>query len=175
MTAPTPEAWLRGPVPGISPALQPVAHSFLMTGEQIDEALVDLPPADLWTRPGGVASVGFHLIHLAGSTDRLLAYARGASLSEVQRAALRYERALSDPKPGLPALRAGWEATADTVMAQLAATPDGDLDDFRPVGRAGLPSTVRGLLFHAAEHAQRHAGQLVTTVKFLAHVAASGT
>ena len=35
------------------------------------------------------------------------------------------------------------------------------------VGRAGLPSTVRGLLFHAAEHAQRHAGQIVTTAKIV--------
>jgi hypothetical protein len=35
--------------------------------------------------------------------------------------------------------------------------------DFRGVGRAQLPSTVLGLLFHAAEHTQRHAGQVATT------------
>jgi hypothetical protein len=28
-----------------------------------------------------------------------------------------------------------------------------------------LPSNVLGLLFHAAEHTQRHVGQVVTTAK----------
>jgi uncharacterized damage-inducible protein DinB len=37
----------------------------------------------------------------------------------------------------------------------------------RPVGRARIPSTVLGLLFHAAEHAQRHTGQLLVTVRVL--------
>jgi len=35
------------------------------------------------------------------------------------------------------------------------------------VGRARIPSTVLGLLFHAAEHIQRHNGQLLVTVKVL--------
>lgn len=38
------------------------------------------------------------------------------------------------------------------------------LTDFRGVGRAGLPSTVIGLLFHAAKHTMRHVGQLMVTV-----------
>jgi hypothetical protein len=35
------------------------------------------------------------------------------------------------------------------------------------VGRARLPSTVFGLLFHVAEHTQRHAGQAITTAKIV--------
>jgi hypothetical protein len=35
------------------------------------------------------------------------------------------------------------------------------------VGRGRLPSTVIGLLFHAAEHTQRHAGQVVTTARIV--------
>ena len=35
--------------------------------------------------------------------------------------------------------------------------------DERKVGRAGLPATVLGLLFHAAEHTTRHVGQAITT------------
>jgi hypothetical protein len=35
----------------------------------------------------------------------------------------------------------------------------------RAVGRARLPSTVLGLIFHAAEHTTRHVGQLITTLK----------
>jgi uncharacterized damage-inducible protein DinB len=37
----------------------------------------------------------------------------------------------------------------------------------RAVGRAHLPSNVLGLLFHAAEHAQRHTGQVITTSKII--------
>ena len=33
------------------------------------------------------------------------------------------------------------------------------------MGRARLPATVLGLIFHAAEHTTRHAGQLITTLK----------
>jgi uncharacterized damage-inducible protein DinB len=33
-----------------------------------------------------------------------------------------------------------------------------------------LPSTVRGLMFHAAEHSQRHAGQIVTTARIIRSV-----
>jgi hypothetical protein len=32
----------------------------------------------------------------------------------------------------------------------------------RDVGRKRLPSTTLGLIFHAAEHSARHAGQIVT-------------
>ena len=35
------------------------------------------------------------------------------------------------------------------------------------VGRAQLPSTVLGLFVHAAEHTQRHVGQLLVTVRVL--------
>ena len=40
-----------------------------------------------------------------------------------------------------------------------------EIYEARAVGRKQLPSTVIGLLFHAAEHAQRHAAQIATTVK----------
>jgi uncharacterized damage-inducible protein DinB len=39
--------------------------------------------------------------------------------------------------------------------------------EFRGVGKAQRPSDVIGLLSHAAQHAQRHAGQVVTTVRIL--------
>jgi uncharacterized damage-inducible protein DinB len=35
----------------------------------------------------------------------------------------------------------------------------------RAVGRARIPATVRGILFHAAEHTTRHVGQVSTTLK----------
>ena len=80
-------------------------------------------------------------------------------------AVLAAEATPGDPPAGAPALLAGWRAAVDRALAQLAATPEASLADPRAVGRAQLPSTVLGLLFHAAEHASRHTGQVVTLAK----------
>ena len=53
------------------------------------------------------------------------------------------------------------------ALKQLRETKEESLTDYRGVGRKKLPSTVIGLLFHAAEHTMRHTGQLLVTVKFL--------
>ena len=126
-----------------------------------------LSDAQLWARPGGAASAGFHVKHLAGSLDRLLTYARGETLNARQRAELQAED-IPNPGESAAALFSSAVAAIDAAIAQVRATPIETLGEERPVGRAALPSTVRGLLFHAAEHAQRHAGQLATTVKVVA-------
>ncbi|HEU4697649.1 MAG TPA: DinB family protein [Gemmatimonadales bacterium] len=167
MTSPLPEPWLRGPLPGIPAGLQPVAHALVASREDVAQALDGLTTAQLWQRPGGAAAIGWHVLHLAGSTDRLCTYARGEALTETQRAALARERELPAPPPALEELRAEWERVVERALAQLAGTPESALDDPRPVGRAQLPSTVRGLLFHAAEHSRRHVGQIVTTAKII--------
>jgi hypothetical protein len=82
-----PEAWLRGPVAGIDPALMPAAHALLQAREDIEHLAAELTDARLWQRPNGAASAGFHLQHLAGSLDRLFTYARGLPLDEHQREA----------------------------------------------------------------------------------------
>jgi uncharacterized damage-inducible protein DinB len=161
-----PEAWQRGAVPGIPDQLQPVAHALMGAAEDADAA-GGLTAAQLWLSPGGAASVGFHLMHLAGSTDRLFTYARGEGLSSQQKDALAAERALSEPRPSADALLRAWQETVARALDQLARTPDADLGAPRGVGRMALPSNVRGLLFHAAEHATRHTGQIITTAKIL--------
>jgi uncharacterized damage-inducible protein DinB len=52
-------------------------------------------------------------------------------------------------------------------LQQLRDTDETTLTDYRPIGRKKLPSTVMGLLFHAAEHTMRHVGQLLVTVKII--------
>jgi ketosteroid isomerase-like protein len=160
MNAPLPEAWLRGPVTGVPAMLQPAAHALLQGQEELHRAAGTLPPAALWLRPGGVAAVGFHVRHAAGVIDRLLTYARGAALSDAQRAALAGEQSPGDDAATL--LAALDLAVARAIDAYRATDPS-TLGDARAVGRAGLPSTVMGLLFHIAEHVQRHAGQAGTT------------
>lgn len=166
-----PEPWLRGPLPGIPALLQPAAHAFVMAREDVAAALCGLSAAQVWWAPAGITPLGFHVAHLSGSTDRLLTYARGADLDEPQKAALGRERLVAVDRPPLETLLAEWQATVDRALAQLAATPEASLTEARTVGRARLPSTVLGLLFHAAEHASRHTGQVVTTARLVRGIA----
>ncbi len=159
-----PEVWLRGPLPDYMDELQPVAHSLLQVREEVGRVEA-LPPATLWARPGGAASIGFHLKHLAGSLDRLLTYAAGRPLNAAQRDALAKEE--SDTGESASTLVRQVHAAIDRALAHVRTTPLCTLDEVREVGRNRLPSTVLGLLFHAAEHAQRHSAQIITTAKIL--------
>jgi len=160
------EAWLRGPIERVPPLLQPVAHSLVQCREEIEAYLSTLTPDQIWRSPNGAASVGYHVRHAAGSLDRLFTYARGAMLSDGQRQVLEQE---SQPDPDLTAddLLGAFDAAVERALDQLRETSDGSLTHARAVGRQRLPSSVIGLLFHAAEHAQRHCGQIATTVKLL--------
>ncbi len=159
----TPEAWLRGPVEDVIPELQPVAHSLVQAREDLNRIVPMVSEAELWVAPGGAASPGFHLRHLAGSTDRLLTYARGEELSQEQKRHLATEK---EPQPGLPAelLLEEVQEVFDRALAHLRVVSAHELDDERLVGRAELPSNVRGLLYHMGEHVTRHVGQLITTL-----------
>jgi len=154
------EAWLTGPIDGVDPLLLPAAHAFLQVQRELPALVSGLTMDELWARPGESASIGFHAMHIAGATDRLLTYARGTPLSDVQRSALTAETT----RGGLAAAALVAEANAaiDAALAQIRATPRGTLSDAREVGRKRLPSTVLGLIAHAAEHATRHAGQIAT-------------
>lgn len=160
-----PEVWLRGALPDVPPLLQPVAHSLLQCREEVRSALRGLTPAQLWARPAGAASAGYHVRHAAGSLDRLFTYARGEQLTAAQREALAGEGTVDLDEGAAARLADAFAAAIDRALAQVRATPEQALLEPRGVGRAQLPSTVIGLLFHAAEHTQRHCGQLVTTVK----------
>ena len=164
MTAPA-EAWLRGPVPGIQPLLQPAAHTLLQVGEDVLPIVQHLTPAQLWARPGGVASIGFHLAHLPGSLERLLTYSRGESLNPDQFARLSAVRTVHDDRPELSRLLTTFQAGLDAAIDYLRTVPDDVLLTPREVGRKRLPSTTLGLIFHAAEHSARHAGQIVTLTR----------
>lgn len=168
MTPPNlPEVWLRGPLPQVPPLLQPVAYALLQAREEIAEYMTHFPAAKLAERPLGLASVGFHLRHLAGVLDRTFTYARGEPLSESQLAYLAAE--IQPPThPGAVAeLVQAFHKQVDKALAQLKATPEATLTEWRGVGRAQLPSTVIGLLVHAAEHTTRHIGQLLVTSKLV--------
>jgi uncharacterized damage-inducible protein DinB len=159
------EVWLRGPVQGVPEPLQPVAHALLQALEEVHALATDLPDELLWTRPGGVAPAGFHLRHMSGVIDRLFTYARGEQLDEHQRMVLRREAEPPDAPVTASELVAALQLQVDGAIEVLRRMDEATLAEPRAVGRKALPSTVRGLLFHAAEHVQRHLGQLVVTVR----------
>jgi uncharacterized damage-inducible protein DinB len=159
------EVWLRGPVPGIPPLLQPVAHALLQAREEIAELLTDFPKEKLWDKPVGMASVGFHLQHLSGVLDRIFTYARGEKLTEEQLQYLNGEGKEVENTASVAEMIERFDLQVDDALDQLWQTDETTLTEPRGVGRANLPSTVGGLLFHAAEHTMRHVGQLLVTVR----------
>jgi uncharacterized damage-inducible protein DinB len=161
-----PEVWLRGPLPDVPALLQPVAHALLQAREEVEALMAGFPETLLWERPGGVASVGFHLQHLTGVLDRLFTYARAQSLNEQQ---IRYLEAEGQPAEDIriAGLIDAFHRQVDRAIDQLRQTDERTLTGYRSVGRAQLPSTLLGLLVHAAEHIQRHVGQLLVTVRVL--------
>jgi hypothetical protein len=179
------EYWLRGPVVGIPALLQPVAHALLQSRDEVNALMEGFPEERLWDRPGGVAPPGFHLQHLAGVLDRLLTYAKGDVLSPRQLGELAAEGGSLGVGGGedsggmagggeLAGLLERYNRQIDNALLQLAATPELSLTEPRGVGRARVPSTIGGLLFHAAEHSMRHTGQLLVTVRILQSVPPSG-
>ena len=162
-----PEAWLRVPLKGVAPMLMSAAHALVQASEDLTHAASGLTAEALWLKPGGAASVGFHLRHVAGSIDRLLTYARGERLSEPQRQAMALEQEPGDPPADAATLvREACAAIEGALMAIRAVTTE-SLFDPRGIGRAALPTNVFGLLCHIAEHTQRHTGQVITTAKII--------
>lgn len=162
-----PEVWLRGPITGVDPILMPAAHALLQTFEDVERAAADLSSDELWRSVGGAASVGFHLRHLAGSTDRLFTLARGERLNESQRASHATEKKSDGPRPDAATLLTDLRRTIDNCIDRLRQTPAESLQIPRAFGRSAILPSTFGLLFHAAEHSQRHAGQVVTTAKIV--------
>jgi uncharacterized damage-inducible protein DinB len=160
------EAWLSGPLENVSPLLMPAAHALAQAIIDIEKASEHLSVEELWTKPNGAPSVGFHLRHIAGSVDRLLTYSRGENLSETQFSELKAETSID--RAGNAGQLAGKAAQKirEAIVA-IRETPEELLLEKREVGRKKLPTNVFGLLFHIAEHTQRHVGQVVTTASIV--------
>jgi uncharacterized damage-inducible protein DinB len=157
---------MRGPIEGVHPLLTPVLYSFQMAREDLEKYTADLPPARIWATPHGLTSVGFHLVHIAGSANRLITYLQGKELTAAQLDAMAAEKSPGEPSSEqlLAALN---DAFADAEAVIRALDPS-TLGDARTAGRKRLPTTVIGLLTHIAEHTQRHVGQAIMTAKLAA-------
>lgn len=161
------EVWLRGPVEGIPPLLQPLAHTLLQAREEVNAMMNGFPEIFLWVKPAGRACPAFHIQHLTGILDRLFTYARGEALSSTQMGYLSCEGNESATSMGMQQMIDVYNKQVDKALVQLSSTDEAILIEVRGVGRAQIPSTVIGLLTHACEHTMRHVGQLLVTTAVL--------
>ncbi len=157
-----PEPWLRGTLPEVPAVPRAVLHALELAKEDLERWCAPLGDAELNARPGGIASVAFHLRHIARSLDRLLTYAEGKQLSEAQIAEMKCEL---EPGAKREELFAELEAALRNSAARIRAFDVARFNEPRVVGKKELPTTLGGLLVHVADHTQRHVGQAVTTSK----------
>jgi hypothetical protein len=161
---PNVEPWLRGPLPGVHPLLAPTLHAFAQAREDIARWTEGLTDAEIWSRPHGVAPVGFQLRHIAGSVERLTRYLEGEQLTPQQLDELHHEMHPGAQRSELLQAVSGAFDESERVIRNLDVNM---LADPRGVGRKQLPTTVIGLVVHLAEHTQRHVGELIVTIKIL--------
>ncbi len=157
------EPWLRGPIPGVHPLVAPILFAFQQAREDLALHTVRLTREQLWIAPPGSGSVGFHLRHIGGSTDRLMTYLQGLELTSEQLVTLRSE---ADPQnTSREELLAEMDGAFRRAEAIVRALDPATLAEPRTVGRKRLPTTVIGLLTHIAEHTQRHIGLAIGSAR----------
>jgi hypothetical protein len=156
------EPWLRGPLADVHPLLAPTLHAYAQAREDLASWTDGLTDAEIWSRPQGLAPVGFHLRHIAGSVQRLTAYIRGQQLTPEQLDAIHHEM---DPGPGRSSLLDEANRALQDSEQVIRSLDPALLAEPRGVGRKHLPTTVIGLVVHLAEHTQRHVGELIITAK----------
>ncbi len=166
-----PEPWLSGEVPGVHPVLAPVLFALQQAREDLTKHTDGLSAEQIWHEPHGLGSLGFHLRHVAGSVDRLLAYLLGSELTQAQMFALRAEKA---PGAERAELLTALNRSLDHAETAIQSADPATFADPRYVGRKRLPTTVIGIIVHIAEHTQRHVGQAISAAK-LARRLADGT
>jgi uncharacterized damage-inducible protein DinB len=155
------EPWLRGTLGEVEPVRRAVIHALELADEDAARWCKDLTDAEMFSRPLGLPSIAFHLRHIVRSLDRLLTYAEGRQLSAKQLVALQAEMETGSQVEVREEFRAGLRDAMERVQSFAPET----FGEVREVGRRRVFTTVGGLLIHCAEHTQRHAGQMVTTVK----------
>jgi hypothetical protein len=86
-------------------------------------------------------------------------------LSAEQREQLTAESSPAGAEATLESLLRQAHSAIERALVALRGADPSTLHAARAVGRAALPTTVFGVLFHIAEHTQRHTGQIIAMSK----------
>ena len=156
------EPWLTGARSDVHPLLAPTLYSYAQARDDLADWTESLTDAQIWSRPHGLALVGFHIRHIAGSVERLTTYLKGEQLTAEQLDALQHEMQAG---PGRDELLCALDDSLQRSERVILALDPTSLEHPRTVGRKRLPTTVAGLLVHLAEHTQRHVGEAIITAK----------
>ena len=158
------EPWLRGTLSDVPVLQRALLHSLEMAREDTARWCRGLDDRELHARPFQLPSVAFQLRHIARSLDRFCSYAEGTPLTAAQFAALASEMDATGTKESIfSELDESLEKTRQRLEVIVRQPPDLPVS----IGRKALPTTLTGLLVHAAEHTQRHVGQAITTAKLI--------
>jgi uncharacterized damage-inducible protein DinB len=158
------EPWLQGTLTEFPVLQRAVLHSLQMAQEDTAKWCSTLDDREIHARPFGLPSVAFQLRHIARSLDRFCCYAEGVPLNEHQLAVLASEMENDGTRESI---FSELSASLETTRRRLDVIVRQPLDTPIAIGRKHLPTTLAGLLIHAAEHTQRHVGQAITTAKVI--------
>lgn len=161
-----PEPWMSGTLNDVHPVLAALLYSFQHARADLAAWTKDLSAEDLSRSVLGLAPVGFHIRHIAGSVDRLFTYVRGEQLNAAQMSALRDESATGLSRDELLTLLDDALERAASVVRGLDPNCLGEI---REIGRQRIPVPLGTLLVHIAEHTQRHVGAAIVTAKAVLH------
>src|SRR3954467_6265888 len=114
-----PEVWLRGPLPDVAGLLQPVGHSLLQCRNELRSVLTPLSAEQVWLRPGGAASGGYHARHAVGRLDPLFTHARGAPPTPAQLGGLANEARPDHDERIALVMIAEFDAAVERALVQL--------------------------------------------------------
>jgi uncharacterized damage-inducible protein DinB len=153
---------MRGIVPGIDPVIGHLLRASEHIREDIEAAISSLTREQLWAKPHGMTSVGFHVKHLAGSTERLCTYLAGHQLGPEELAAVKTEAEGTESAAELIDKLNRALAHYEDMVRALAPERFGEI---REIGRKRLQTTAISLAIHIAEHGQRHVGQAISAAK----------
>ncbi len=159
-----PEPWLRGTLSDLPVVQRALLHSLEMAQEDTARWCGGLDDREVHARPFQLPSVAFQLRHIARSLDRFCCYAEGTPLSQEQLTTLASEMEGTGTRESI---FSELQESLDKTHRRLPAIIRQPLDLPVAIGRKRLPTTLAGLLIHAAEHTQRHVGQAITTAKVI--------
>ena len=128
----TTEPWLREIDLGVHPALAQPIFALQQVREDLEQHTAGLTDAQVWLPVIGLTPLGFHLRHIAGSTERLTTYLLGEQLSDVQLAAMREEKT---PGPSLGQLLNHAAAAMENAGNAIRAIDPEKLGEPRFIGR----------------------------------------
>ena len=158
------EPWMRGILPDIHPVTGHLLRAIEQIREDTEATLNGLSVPQIWAKPHGMSSVGFHAKHLAGSTERLNTYLAGQSLTPEQLSAIEAESHGDESSAGL---LAGIQTALQHYEDSVRQLKPEDFAAIREIGRKRYQTTAISVAIHAMEHAQRHTGGMIAAAKLV--------